>query len=144
MGEVIHLFRAGEDSEGLIEVLSPAVYQPTREKVAGIINEFAFGTDKGIFVSRSDRQIIGALAYTNIGHDSEIEYISVKETHRKRGVGKALVEALISEVHPNRVFLETDKDGVGFYESIGFTVKSLGEKYEGVERFLCEKCVAFP
>ena len=33
---------------------------------------------------------------------------------------------------------ETDRDAVEFYWSSGFKVTSLGEKYPGVERFLCE------
>ncbi|WP_239984546.1 hypothetical protein [Lentibacillus sediminis] len=33
---------------------------------------------------------------------------------------------------------ETDKDAVVFYQNLGFQITSLGEKYPGVERFLCE------
>jgi len=33
---------------------------------------------------------------------------------------------------------ETVRDAVKFYWSSGFKVTSLGEKYPGVERFLCE------
>lgn len=32
---------------------------------------------------------------------------------------------------------ETDIEAVGFYQNYGFNVTSLGEKYAGVERFLC-------
>lgn len=32
---------------------------------------------------------------------------------------------------------ETDDEAVEFYKKIGFQVKSLGEKYPGVERFYC-------
>ena len=37
-----------------------------------------------------------------------------------------------------RITLETDRDAVEFYQRCGFQVKSIGEKYPGVERFLCE------
>ncbi|MNP39986.1 hypothetical protein D3C76_1335850 [compost metagenome] len=36
-----------------------------------------------------------------------------------------------------RIKAETDKDTVGFYKKIGFSITSLGEKYPGVERFEC-------
>lgn len=36
------------------------------------------------------------------------------------------------------VSAETDADAVEFYRKYGFKIKSLGEKYPGVERFLCE------
>ncbi|ETE89388.1 acetyltransferase [Bacillus thuringiensis serovar aizawai str. Leapi01] len=32
---------------------------------------------------------------------------------------------------------ETDDEAVEFYKRIGFQVKSLGEKYPGIERFHC-------
>ncbi|EJS58105.1 hypothetical protein ICA_01925 [Bacillus cereus BAG1O-3] len=32
---------------------------------------------------------------------------------------------------------ETDDGAVEFYKRIGFQVKSLGEKYTGIERFPC-------
>ena len=33
------------------------------------------------------------------------------------------------------IVAETDKDAVGFYSAIDFTITSLGENYPGVERF---------
>jgi ribosomal protein S18 acetylase RimI-like enzyme len=33
---------------------------------------------------------------------------------------------------------ETHKDAVEFYRKYGFKITSLGEKYLGVERFLCK------
>lgn len=32
---------------------------------------------------------------------------------------------------------ETDAEAAGFYRACGFQVRSLGEKYPGVERFAC-------
>lgn len=37
------------------------------------------------------------------------------------------------------MYAETDHEALRFYEKCGFAVKSLGEKYPGVERFYCEK-----
>lgn len=36
------------------------------------------------------------------------------------------------------IYTETDNDAVDFYRKYGFEITSLGEKYPGVERFLCE------
>jgi hypothetical protein len=40
-------------------------------------------------------------------------------------------------MHPVRIVAETDEESVQFYRNIGFIIRSLGEKYPGVERFLC-------
>lgn len=49
------------------------------------------------------------------------------------------VEAILDRFHPSVLSAETDAEAVGFYRSCGFTVRSLGEKYPGTERFLCER-----
>ncbi|MDP2859713.1 MAG: hypothetical protein Q8P50_17310 [Bacillota bacterium] len=36
-----------------------------------------------------------------------------------------------------RLYAETDGEAVGLYVKCGFRIESLGEKYPGVERFLC-------
>ncbi|NYE04281.1 ribosomal protein S18 acetylase RimI-like enzyme [Bacillus niacini] len=43
----------------------------------------------------------------------------------------------ILEMYPS-VHAETDSDAVEFYRKYGFKITSLGEKYPGVERLLCE------
>ncbi len=43
----------------------------------------------------------------------------------------------ISDKYP-LIYAETDNDAVNFYWKYGFEITSLGEKYPGVERFLCE------
>jgi len=36
------------------------------------------------------------------------------------------------------IVAETDHEAVDFYRRYGFFITSLGEKYPGVERFLCQ------
>jgi len=36
------------------------------------------------------------------------------------------------------IVAETDYEAVDFYRRYGFVITSLGEKYPGVERFLCQ------
>ncbi|MFD1861341.1 GNAT family N-acetyltransferase [Planococcus chinensis] len=67
----------------------------------------------------------------------EIKHIAVAPTQRGRGIGKALVKAVRKELTPNVIVAETDGEAVGFYRSLGFEIRSLGEKYPGVERFRC-------
>ncbi|WP_419887211.1 GNAT family N-acetyltransferase [Neobacillus niacini] len=66
----------------------------------------------------------------------EIKHIAVSSEHRGKGIGSKMIRFIL-EMHPS-VFAETDSDAVEFYRKYGFKITSLGEKYPGVERFLCE------
>ena len=94
--------------------------------------------DRKLLVCDSSENTIGCIAYTIIGTTIEIDYIGVLESRRGFGIGKSLIEAMLRREKPNRIFLETDNESVGFYRSVGFDVLSLGLKYENVERFQCE------
>lgn len=65
--------------------------------------------------------------------------IAVSPDARRRGLGRAVVDALPSLVQITELDAETDADAIGFYRAVGFTVASIGEKYPGVERFACRR-----
>lgn len=67
----------------------------------------------------------------------EIKHIAVAPEQRGSGLGRAMVQAVQEKMKPNVMVAETDREAVGFYRSLGFEIHSLGEKYPGVERFLC-------
>ena len=68
---------------------------------------------------------------------ARIRGIAVDRNRRRQGVGRLMVQALKLR-HPGvTLYAETDRDGVRFYARCGFQVRSLGEKYPGVERFEC-------
>lgn len=67
-----------------------------------------------------------------------IKHIAVLPSERGKGVGKEMLNFIIRHQSFNLLCAETDNEAVEFYRNCGFTVKSLGEKYVGVERFLCE------
>ncbi|WP_175639388.1 GNAT family N-acetyltransferase [Metabacillus schmidteae] len=65
-----------------------------------------------------------------------IKHIAVSLEQRGNGIGSKMIKFL-TEQYPI-ITAETDKDAIDFYRKYGFEIKSLGEKYPGVERFLCE------
>nr|WP_232336825.1 GNAT family N-acetyltransferase [Planococcus lenghuensis] len=69
----------------------------------------------------------------------QIRHIAVSPKMRGRQMGRNM----ITEIHRLHGLLqlhaETDCDAAGFYRRCGFNISSLGEKYPGVERFLCVK-----
>jgi len=49
-----------------------------------------------------------------------------------------MIDFIIEKHSLSMISTETDQDAVNFYNKIGFSITSLGEKYPGVERFWCE------
>lgn len=67
-----------------------------------------------------------------------IKHIAVLPKERGKGIGSSMLRFLCKKHDIHSVFAETDKEAVNFYSNFGFQITSLGEKYLGVERFLCE------
>lgn len=79
--------------------------------------------------------VVGIAGYEAHADRIVLLHIAARPSERRRGIGKRLLWEIRTR-HPERaVVAETDRDAVGFYRAVGFTVKSLGEKYPGVERF---------
>ena len=82
----------------------------------------------------------GCIGIRELGSgEIEIIHIAVALEYRGTGIGKKMIHQISQQRKPARIIAETDKDAVGFYKNCGFTITSLGEKYPGVERFLCTK-----
>ncbi len=79
--------------------------------------------------------IIGIMRHSKKA--AEIRHLAVQEQWRGKGIGRKMVEELRRTAEYDTITAETDHDAVGFYRNSGFAVKSLGEKYPGVERFIC-------
>ncbi|WP_327932040.1 GNAT family N-acetyltransferase [Brevibacillus centrosporus] len=63
--------------------------------------------------------------------------MAVRAASREHGYGSQLIDLLLQKYKSKVIAAETDQEAVGFYRKYGFQIKSLGEKYPGVERFLC-------
>jgi N-acetylglutamate synthase-like GNAT family acetyltransferase len=67
----------------------------------------------------------------------EIKHIAVSPNHRGEGIGSKMINFIWDQYSLSFMSAETDRDAVNFYKNYGFKIKSLGEKYPGVERFQC-------
>lgn len=70
--------------------------------------------------------------------EAVIKHIAVLPKERGKGIGSSMIRFLCKNYDIHSIFAETDKEAVDFYSNFGFQITSLGEKYLGVERFLCE------
>jgi N-acetylglutamate synthase-like GNAT family acetyltransferase len=84
-----------------------------------------------------DGEIVGCIGIEIIStKECEIKHIAVSSTERDKGIGSKMIN-YISHTY-SLIYAETDNDAVDFYKTYGFHTTSLGEKYPGIERFLCE------
>lgn len=89
----------------------------------------------GCFVNGELAGIMGIRCL--LPHEAEIRHLAVKASWRGRTIGSAMIAEIAGWDRVELIRAETDQDAVGFYRHAGFEIKSLGEKYPGVERFEC-------
>ncbi|MFC8178622.1 GNAT family N-acetyltransferase [Rhodococcus sp. NPDC057297] len=80
-------------------------------------------------------RMVGVMGFDRDGDRVVLRHIAVDGDVRHRGTGRSMVTALRAHYPSLAVVAETDSESVGFYRALGFDVRSLGEKYPGVERF---------
>jgi ribosomal protein S18 acetylase RimI-like enzyme len=86
----------------------------------------------------SEGDLIAVIGYQRVQDNTlEILHIAVSPDERGHGYGRGIILETIEREKPEVVIAETDEDAVDFYRNIGFMIESLGEKYPGVERFMC-------
>lgn len=119
------------------ELLRKSVYKATTEKCGRLIDALA-GGNSCIYTAEDSNRKLGIFAVLEIGSNRyEIKALFVEREWRKEGVGRRLVNGLITDRRDPVIVAETDGDAVGFYHSLGFKIHSLGEIYPGIERFNC-------
>jgi ribosomal protein S18 acetylase RimI-like enzyme len=121
------------------QLLSHAVGAPTEEKLTQALREVYSPQGRILWVlTDDDNEAIGIVGIRRRTQDSfEILHIAVVEGRRKRGMGRRMIDELLSVGGITELVTETDGAAVGFYGKYGFSMHSLGEKYPGVERFYC-------
>ncbi|WP_141433913.1 GNAT family N-acetyltransferase [Bacillus sp. 03113] len=84
-------------------------------------------------------EIVACIGTEFINSNSfKIKHIAVSPLHRGKGIGSKMIKFICNKYSMNIITAETDNDSVDFYRKYGFKIISLGERYPGVERFLCE------
>ncbi|MEB2279736.1 GNAT family N-acetyltransferase [Lysinibacillus xylanilyticus] len=82
-------------------------------------------------------EIFGCIGIEQVSlFECEIKHIAVLADQREKGIGSKMINYIANKY--SSIVAETDNEAVDFYRRYGFFITSLGEKYPGVERFLCQ------
>lgn len=126
-------------SEELLGILAESVYMPTAERLNSRAEAYINNSDIIVLGASMNNRFLGIIVLDYSG-DSELVIldIAVLKSIQKQGIGRTLIEYVKETYQPKCITAETDDDAVDFYRKIGFTVKSLGEKYPEIMRYECK------
>lgn len=92
--------------------------------------------DAECYVYERENKLIGVITINVQDNKCEITSLAVDETYQSRGIGTKLVNHIKENYY--YIIAETDDDALAFYRKQGFVIKSLGEKFPGINRYLCK------
>jgi ribosomal protein S18 acetylase RimI-like enzyme len=119
------------------ELLSYSVF-PDPDKLEQTIKLYENDSSLWLYGYESEGVLVGIIGFRiNDAQEMTITHLAVEPESRGVGFGRGIILEIIEEMHPVRIVAETHEETVQFYRNIGFVIRSLGEKYPGVERFLC-------
>ena len=124
-------------SEEAFSVYSPCMYQPTYDAFVAQMEEYFSDPFVKIFVCEIEDEKAGILVLrractsgtTDVDPEAEILGIAVKESLRKKGIGKDMVYQAMESEGLKKITAQTDDDAIGFYQSIGFEAERVVIEY---------------
>lgn len=126
-------------SEELLEILAESVYMPTAERLNSRAEAYINNSDIIALGASMNNRFLGVIVLDYMGDDELVILdIAVLKSIQKQGIGRTLIEYVKETYQPKCITAETDDDAIDFYRKIGFTVKSLGEKYPRIMRYECQ------
>ncbi|HKT62509.1 MAG TPA: GNAT family N-acetyltransferase [Burkholderia sp.] len=95
--------------------------------------DWQFSADTSIaFAAEEHGVVIGTAMCWKYGADrAAIGHVIVSSEHQGRGIGRALMEALLEELGPRITFLHATPAGQPLYEKLGFNVCGSLDQYQG-------------
>ncbi len=119
------------------ELLNLCIF-PDPDNLKRVIETYKTSSKLHLYGLVSENEVVGLIGYRHTDKEAiEITHLSVRPDCRGAGFGRGLILELLSKENPKEIIAETDDETLDFYRHIGFEIRSLGEKYPGVERYIC-------
>ncbi len=116
-------------SKEAFSIYAPCMYQPKYEDFVAQMEEYFSDPSVKIFVCETEGDKDGILVMKEDGYEAEILGIAVKESLRKKGIGKDMVYQVMEIEHLKRITAQTDDDAIGFYRNSGFEAEKVVIEY---------------
>jgi len=122
--------------------ISPAIrkllsFATSDKKVQQEYEKYILLSNRTLYSFVVEGEIVGCIGIEQISlSECEIKHIAILADQRGKGIGSKMINYIANKY--SSIVAETDNEAVDFYRRYGFFITSLGEKYPGVERFLCQ------
>ena len=123
------------DTPVVHRIISYASFDGSPEGVSKIVQKYQTNPVFNFYSWIENREIIGICGFEVHDTKIEIHLISVAEHARSRGVGSAMITALLKNYHMS-IEAETDDDAVTFYRKRGFKTTAFMHEKRG-KRHTC-------
>ena len=126
------------DHPSVRTLLAYSIGFPTAAKIQDVCDHYAAKGNWSLLGHEQDGTPIGCVGVEVLGVGrGQVRHIAVRPEARGKGIGRAMLDHIRENFQLQSVTAVTDSDTVEFWRHCGFSVKSLGEQYFGVERFMC-------
>lgn len=122
----------------VLSLLSESVWNPTAEKLEGIVCGYLSNDSLLIFGIETEGRLAGCAGVDLTDRlRGVLHHVAVHPAFRLRGAGRMMIDEIRRRTGVRELEAETDGDAVGFYGKCGFAIEDLGEKYPGTRRYRC-------
>lgn len=125
---------ATRDSEAAA-ILADATGEGSIEAGQGKIDEARAGGDNRVFAGLLNGELVGIYTLTRDGMANEVGAIAVAKPHRRRGIGRALLQDALRRSGRRPLVAETDEEGLPFYKACGFKMVGRRKQPSGAFRY---------
>lgn len=101
-------------------ILAPATGEGTAEAAAAVIERLLASEKAALYGAFIGCDLVAAYVIRRDGMSNEIPIIAVCEDHRRRGLGRALLQDALRRSGKRPLVVETDDEGLPFYKACGF------------------------
>ncbi len=101
-------------------ILAGAVGEGTPAAAAARIDELLASDKSAFYGAYIAHELVAAYGIRRDGMSNEIPLIAVRADHRRRGIGRALLQDALRRSGKRPLVVETDDAGLPFYRACGF------------------------
>lgn len=124
----------GRDAEAAV-ILASATSAGTPDAAQEAINEIRAGGDDRLFGGLIDGTLVGAYGLSRDGMANQIAIVAVAQEHRRRGIGRSLLQDALRRSGRRPLVAETDEAGLAFYKACGFKLVGRRKHPSGTFRY---------
>jgi ribosomal protein S18 acetylase RimI-like enzyme len=117
------------------EVLKHATFAKSVEATLERIAAYAEASKIAVYGGFVERELVSAYLLKRDGMANEVALIAVAPEHRKRGIGRIMLQDALRRSGKRPLVAETDDNSLGFYKACGFKLVGRRKHPSGTVRY---------